>query len=77
MFARIVTLNVVGTFNVTRLAATAMSRNEPGPDGDRGAMPLSQAIAQLKAENESRAIRQVAPAVGPAAPEDGQEKHAY
>src|SRR5207253_2105124 len=29
-------------------------------DGDRGALPLSQAVAQLKAEDASRAIRQVA-----------------
>ncbi len=30
-------------------------------DGDRGAMPLDQAIAQLKAESEARTIRQTAP----------------
>ena len=30
-------------------------------DGDRGAMPLAQAVAQLKAESEARTIRQVAP----------------
>jgi len=46
-------------------------------DGDRGAMPLSQAIAQLKAESEARAIRQTAP---PPAPESGDhdtEQHTY
>ncbi len=35
-FARVVTVNLVGTFNVMRLAAEAMSSNEPGPDGERG-----------------------------------------
>ena len=35
-------------------------------DGDRGAMPLAEAVAQLKAESDSRAIRQVAAAASPA-----------
>jgi threonyl-tRNA synthetase len=46
-------------------------------DGDRGALPLSQAVAQLKSESESRAIRQAAAPLSPPAPEDGQEKHEY
>ncbi|SIO66797.1 threonyl-tRNA synthetase [Singulisphaera sp. GP187] len=47
-------------------------------DGDRGAMPLAQAIAQLKAESEARTIRQTAPpAAIPVATEDTTEKHAY
>jgi threonyl-tRNA synthetase len=46
-------------------------------DGDRGAMPLCQAVAQLKSESESRAIRQAAAA--PAAPtmDDREERHTY
>ncbi|MDR3634078.1 MAG: threonine--tRNA ligase [Isosphaeraceae bacterium] len=47
-------------------------------DGDRGAMPLAQAVAQLKAESESRAIRQSAPPPPP--PETGDhhmEQHTY
>jgi NAD(P)-dependent dehydrogenase (short-subunit alcohol dehydrogenase family) len=44
-FARTVTLNVMGTFNVIRLAATAMSGNEPGPDGDRGAIVSTASVA--------------------------------
>ena len=35
-FARTVEINLVGTFNVTRLAADALSGEEPGPDGERG-----------------------------------------
>jgi NAD(P)-dependent dehydrogenase (short-subunit alcohol dehydrogenase family) len=35
-FRNVVDVNLVGTFNVVRLAATAMSGNEPGEDGERG-----------------------------------------
>src|SRR5581483_12223791 len=35
-FRNVVDVNLVGTFNVTRLAAAAMARNEPGEDGERG-----------------------------------------
>jgi len=33
---RIVEVNLTGTFNVVRVAAAKMARNEPGPDGERG-----------------------------------------
>ena len=46
-------------------------------DGDRGAMPLSEAVAQLKAETDARTIRQVAPAAAPAADEGHGESHQY
>ncbi len=46
-------------------------------DGDKGAMPLAEAIARLKAESEARTMPHVAPAPV-AAPEEGEgEKHAY
>jgi NAD(P)-dependent dehydrogenase (short-subunit alcohol dehydrogenase family) len=35
-FQSIVDVNLVGTFNVIRLAATAMAAQEPGEDGERG-----------------------------------------
>lgn len=44
-FARIVALNVVGTFNCVRLAATAMSRNAPDADGCRGAIVTTASVA--------------------------------
>lgn len=45
-------------------------------DGDKGAMPLADAIAQLKAESDARTIRQiVAPAAPPA--EEEKESHTY
>ena len=44
-FARVVSLNVVGTFNCVRLAATAMSRNAPDADGCRGAIVTTASVA--------------------------------
>jgi NAD(P)-dependent dehydrogenase (short-subunit alcohol dehydrogenase family) len=35
-FQNVVDVNLVGTFNVIRLAALAMAANEPGEDGERG-----------------------------------------
>jgi NAD(P)-dependent dehydrogenase (short-subunit alcohol dehydrogenase family) len=35
-FRRVVEVNLVGTFNVLRLAAAAMTANEPTADGERG-----------------------------------------
>jgi NAD(P)-dependent dehydrogenase (short-subunit alcohol dehydrogenase family) len=44
-FARVVALNVMGTFNCVRLAATAMSRNTPDADGARGAIVTTASVA--------------------------------
>jgi threonyl-tRNA synthetase len=47
-------------------------------DGDRGAMPLDQAVAQLKAESDARTIRQVAPPTQPPETSESEsEQHAY
>lgn len=35
-FTRVLEVNLVGTFNVIRLAADRMSRNDPNPQGERG-----------------------------------------
>ncbi|KAJ6632610.1 3-hydroxyacyl-CoA dehydrogenase type-2 [Pseudolycoriella hygida] len=35
-FSRLMTVNTVGTFNVIRLAAQMMAKNEPNSDGQRG-----------------------------------------
>jgi len=45
VFTKIVTVNLIGTFNVCRLAATAMSRNTPDPDGLRGAIVNTASVA--------------------------------
>ena len=38
VFRKVVDINLVGTFNVVRLAATAMAATEPLEDGERGAI---------------------------------------
>jgi NAD(P)-dependent dehydrogenase (short-subunit alcohol dehydrogenase family) len=43
-FANVVNINLVGTFNVLRLAAAAMVENEP-LDGDRGVVVMTASIA--------------------------------
>ena len=45
MFKRVIEINLVGTFNCIRLAATAMSQNEPDPDGQRGAIVNTASVA--------------------------------
>ena len=44
-FARTVTINLIGSFNMIRLAAEAMSKNEPEPTGERGAMISTASVA--------------------------------
>ena len=44
-FETVVRVNLVGTFNVLRLSAAAMAQNEPGPEGERGAVVLTASIA--------------------------------
>jgi NAD(P)-dependent dehydrogenase (short-subunit alcohol dehydrogenase family) len=44
-FARTVTVNLVGSFNMMRLAAAAMVRNAPGEDGERGVVVNTASIA--------------------------------
>jgi NAD(P)-dependent dehydrogenase (short-subunit alcohol dehydrogenase family) len=44
-FRRTVEHYLVGTFNVLRLAAAAISRSEPGPDGERGLVINTASIA--------------------------------
>jgi len=44
-FSRVIAINLVGSFNVMRLAAAAMAANEPGEDGDRGVIVSTASIA--------------------------------
>ena len=44
-FARVVNINLVGTFNMLRLAAEAMSRNEPNENGERGVIVNTASVA--------------------------------
>jgi 3-hydroxyacyl-CoA dehydrogenase / 3-hydroxy-2-methylbutyryl-CoA dehydrogenase len=36
VFSNVIKVNLIGTFNVLRLAATAMNENDPDPGGERG-----------------------------------------
>ena len=44
-FARVIRVNLIGTFNVIRLAAAAMAGNEPGADGGRGVIVNTASVA--------------------------------
>jgi NAD(P)-dependent dehydrogenase (short-subunit alcohol dehydrogenase family) len=44
-FSNVVKVNLIGTFNVLRLAATAMSENEPDEGGERGVCVNTASIA--------------------------------
>lgn len=45
LFAKVVTVNLVGSFNMIRLAAEAMSRNTPEPTGERGVLISTASVA--------------------------------
>ena len=45
VFRKVVDINLVGTFNCVRLAATAMSQTEPLADGARGAVVTVASVA--------------------------------
>jgi NAD(P)-dependent dehydrogenase (short-subunit alcohol dehydrogenase family) len=45
LFAKVVTVNLVGSFNMIRLAAEAMSRNQPEPTGERGMLISTASVA--------------------------------
>ena len=45
LYKKVIAINLVGTFDVVRLAATAMSRNEPNENGERGAIVNLASVA--------------------------------
>lgn len=44
-FETVVRVNLIGTFNLLRLAAAAMAANEPDAEGERGAVVMTASIA--------------------------------
>jgi NAD(P)-dependent dehydrogenase (short-subunit alcohol dehydrogenase family) len=44
-FETVVRVNLIGTFNVLRLAAASMAANEPDPEGERGVVVMTASIA--------------------------------
>ena len=45
VFAKVVTVNLIGTFNMIRLAAEAMCKNEPEATGERGVIISTASVA--------------------------------
>jgi NAD(P)-dependent dehydrogenase (short-subunit alcohol dehydrogenase family) len=45
LFQKVVMINLVGTFNMSRLAAAAMSENAPEPTGERGVLINTDSVA--------------------------------
>jgi NAD(P)-dependent dehydrogenase (short-subunit alcohol dehydrogenase family) len=50
LYRKVIEINLVGTFNCIRLAATAMSRNEPDADGQRGAIVNTSSAAATEGQ---------------------------
>jgi NAD(P)-dependent dehydrogenase (short-subunit alcohol dehydrogenase family) len=49
-FARVISINLIGTFNMLRLAADAMMGNEPMADGERGVIVNTASIAAFEGQ---------------------------
>lgn len=49
-FRKVVEVNLIGSFNVVRLAATAMSKNEPDANGARGAILNTTSVAAFEGQ---------------------------
>ncbi len=49
-FTRVLTINVIGTFNVMRLSAGVLARNEPGEDGERGVIVNTSSVAAFEGQ---------------------------
>ena len=49
-FARVIEINLIGTFNVMRLAAAAMQGLPPGQDGERGIIVCTASVAAYEGQ---------------------------
>ena len=45
LFTKVITVNLIGSFNMIRLAAEAMGRNDPEPTGERGVLISTASVA--------------------------------
>src|SRR5690606_33446651 len=45
VFTTVITVNLIGTFNCIRLAASAMASNEPNAQGERGVIVNTASVA--------------------------------
>ncbi|MGH9721954.1 MAG: 3-hydroxyacyl-CoA dehydrogenase [Bryobacteraceae bacterium] len=49
-FTRTIRVNLIGTFNVSRLAAAAIASNPPGEDGERGVIINTASVAAFEGQ---------------------------
>lgn len=49
-FARVITVNLVGTFNLLRLAAEAMAKGTPNAAGERGVVVMTASVAAFEGQ---------------------------
>ena len=49
-FAKVVQINLIGAFNLIRQAATAMARNQPNEDGERGVIVNTASVAAFEGQ---------------------------
>ncbi|HSC00898.1 MAG TPA: 3-hydroxyacyl-CoA dehydrogenase [Burkholderiaceae bacterium] len=45
LFSKVIQVNLIGSFNMIRLAAEAMAKNDPEPTGERGVMVSTASVA--------------------------------
>jgi NAD(P)-dependent dehydrogenase (short-subunit alcohol dehydrogenase family) len=50
LFQKVIQVNLVGTFNMLRLAAAAMSKNEPNAEGERGVIINTSSVAAFEGQ---------------------------
>ena len=49
-FAKVINVNLIGTFNMLRLAAAEMGAQDPGPDGERGVIINTASVAAYEGQ---------------------------
>ena len=50
LFSKVIQVNLIGTFNVIRLAAARMMHNEPNAEGERGVMINTASVAAFEGQ---------------------------
>lgn len=49
-FVKVIEVNLIGTFNVTRLVAAEMAKNQPNADGERGVVINTASVAAFEGQ---------------------------
>jgi NAD(P)-dependent dehydrogenase (short-subunit alcohol dehydrogenase family) len=50
IFSKVVSINLIGTFNMMRLAADAMAKEDPGEEGERGVIVNTASVAAFEGQ---------------------------